>query len=293
MRSRAPRAGAPVLVLLFVALAPRPSAAQATPPDIVVPDDPDAVQVVTLRDGSVLNGRVIDPGPPVRFRLSSGAVVELDPATIRDLRITMGRVVDGELWDPDPNPSRLFFAPTGRTTPAGSGYVGVFGLVLPFVSASPADAFQIAAGTPLVGGFDRRPFYLAPKLRVVDRGGVEGALGAWIISTGDAEDVFSLAYGVATIGDPDRSLTLGLGYGVRGTEVVDRPVVVAGGDVRVSRRVKLVTENWVFPDGYGLASFGPRFLGSRLSADLGVGVFFSSGEPDPLLFPMVNFVYAW
>lgn len=214
--------------------------------------------------------------------------------TLLDGSVLNGRVVDGELWDPDPNPSRLFFAPTGRTTEAGSGYVGVFGIVLPFVSVSPSDAFQIAVGTPIVGGFDDRPFYLAPKVRVVNTGSVQGSLGAWIISTGDASDgVFSLAYGVATIGDPDRSLTLGLGYGVEGSDVVDRPVVVAGGGARVSRRVKLVTENWLFPDGYGLVSFGPRFMGSRLSADLGVGVFFSSGESAPFLFPMVNSVWAW
>jgi hypothetical protein len=63
-----------------------------------------------------------------------------------------------------------------------------------------------------------------------------------------------------------------------------------GGERRLSRRVKFITENYVFTGG-GLLSGGVRFLGESLSADIGlvtpvgVGEFFA--------FPIVNFVWKF
>ena len=68
-------------------------------------------------------------------------------------------------------------------------------------------------------------------------------------------------------------------------------MVVAGFETRVSRRIKLVSENWAFPGGVGFISLGPRFMGDRLSADLGVALGLGDGES--VVFPLVNFVYSW
>lgn len=91
-----------VAIHLSRAALPRTAAARANRPQIVGPDDSAPVQIVPLRDGSVLNGRIVAAGPPVRYRLSSVSIVELDAATIRDIPMATGRVLDGELWDPDP-----------------------------------------------------------------------------------------------------------------------------------------------------------------------------------------------
>ncbi len=56
------------------------------------------------------------------------------------------------------------------------------------------------------------------------------------------------------------------------------------------RGLKLVTENYVF-EGGGIISAGVRFMGRRLSADLGLAT--PLGADEFFVFPMVNFVWAF
>ncbi|HSM06019.1 MAG TPA: hypothetical protein VK858_15485 [Longimicrobiales bacterium] len=286
----------PLLLLAVFTTGAFPGSAAAvqapTVPGLEVLSDTSAVQVVRLRDGSTLYGRVLDTGPPVVLRLRDGQVLRLEPASIRDVEALDGRVVNGEVWEADANPSRLFFAPTARTMPAGSGYFAVYELVVPFLSFSLTDRFMIAGGTPIVGGLDDRPFYVAPKFQLIRRERFQLATGAWIIATGDDEvDLLSLLFGIATWGSPDNAVTVGLGYGFEGSRVADNPALVAGFETRVSRRIKLVSENWYLPGDVGLLSLGPRFMGSRLSADVGLGWVLTDDEN--VLVPLVNFVFTW
>ena len=55
----------------------------------------------------------------------------------------------------------------------------------------------------------------------------------------------------------------------------------------MSRRIKFVTENYVFKGG-GFASGGLRFFGEKLSAD--VGLVLPLFEDDTFVFPMINIV---
>ena len=58
---------------------------------------------------------------------------------------------------------------------------------------------------------------------------------------------------------------------------------------RLSRRVKVITENYGFKAG-GLISVGVRFLGERLSADL--GMFSPLSTEGFFAAPVVNFVWT-
>jgi len=288
------RLGVLALSLALTAFLPRPGMAlqAASVPGLEVPADTTVIQVVRLRDGSILYGRVEDVGPPVVLRLRDGQVLRLDAASIRDVEVLEGRVVDGEVWEADSNPSRLFFAPTARTTPAGSGYFAVYELVVPFLSFSITDRFMIAGGTPIIGGLDDRPFWVAPKLQLIRRERFQLATGAWFITTGDADvDLLSLLFGIATWGSADNAVTVGLGYGFEGSRAADNPALVGGFETRVARRIKLVSENWYLPGDVGLLSVGPRFMGSRLSADVGLGYILT--DDDNVFFPLVNFVFTW
>jgi hypothetical protein len=286
----------PLLIAALAVLSAAPVAplrAQAPVPGLEVPEDTTWVQVIQLLDGSVLYGRIVDTGPPVVVRLGDGQLLRFDPSAIRSVEVLDGRVVDGEVWEEDANPSRLFFAPTARTTPAGSGYFAVYELVIPFLSFSLTDRFMIAGGTPLLGdlGADR-PFYIAPKLQLVRRDRFQFAAGAWIIGTGDEDlDLLSLLLGIATIGSADHAVTVGLGYGFEGTRAADGVALIGGFETRLARRIKLVSENWYLPGDLALVSLGPRFMGSRLSADVGLGWLVGDGES--FFVPLVNFVFTW
>lgn len=277
-------------------LAAAPAAAQApTPPTAPV----DSLREVRLRDGSILYGRVVEETPErVVIVTSTGARIEVARAQIESMRLTSGRAVDGAFWVEDPNSTRLFFTSTARPLRKGDGYISSFMLFLPLVAYGVTDRFTIAGGTPILPEAFGRVLYFAPKYTVMLKeksAFAVGALGFVLPEDVVDEGSIGIVYGAGTWGSRDRALTAGAGWGYRwasGTsDVSNDPVLMLGGETRVSRRVKLITENWVFTSGTteGFVSGGVRFIGDRLSADLGVGGF--TGTSSGCCFPLVNFVY--
>ena len=191
----------------------------------------------------------------------------------------------------DVNTTRLFFGPTARSLPKGQVYLGVYEFFMPFVQVGVTDRFSIGGGTPLVIGFEDfdRPFWITPKLQVLDTGRTQVAAGVF-----HAFDISSngggIAYGVVTHGDSNASFTAGAGmaYAVDGGRAA---VVMIGGDAQIRSNIKVMTENYVWQGGDGVLTGGVRFLGDHLSAD--VGLAFPIGAGEFFAFPVVNFVYVF
>ena len=101
-----------------------------------------------------------------------------------------------------------------------------------------------------------------------------------------------IAYGVVTQGSADSALTVGVGYAYERSYGDNNGaiLVMAGGEHRIKRGLKLLTENY-FWSGGGLAGGGVRWLGERLSVDLGLIV--PLGADEVFAFPMVNFVWRF
>lgn len=138
-------------------------------------------------------------------------------------------------------------------------------------------------------------FYFTPKIGLKTSAKSNLAIGALLIATPEFFDeesqVVGVIYGVGTWGTPDSSFSAGLGYGFVGSEFASKPMVMVGGEVRLSRRLSFVTENWIFPGiNQPLISYGIRFLGSKFSVDL---AFYNVIGEDTLLpgFPYISFVY--
>ncbi len=276
------------LVILQLCARPAPAPAQ---------ESTNAVQQVRLTDGSTFYGTLTEEGDSTRVVLASGGEIVVPKNRVSEVRSVSGQVKDGEFWRDDPNLTRLFFSPTARTLPRGRGYLAAYELLFPFAAQGVSDSFLIAGGTPLFWSDDfdsSRVYYLAPKLRVLSTGRTDIAVGAFHFQqVGASPDnaSFGALYAAITQGTPDRALTLAVGLGYDDDGLVDEPVVMAGGEARVSRTIKLVTENYFGPGGTALLAFGPRFFGERLSADLALGIVVDEG--DAWTFPIVNFVYVW
>lgn len=193
-------------------------------------------------------------------------------------------------WPADPNPTRLFFGPSARPLPRGGVYFGVYEVVMPFVQVGVTDRISVGGGTPLVfGGGSQRPFWFTPKVTVVARERTQASVGVMHIANLDG-DSLGVGYGVVTHGTRDSALTVGVGMAYARLEDASPPIVMVGGEHRVHRNVKLVSENYVF-DGGALASAGVRFMSGRLSADL--GLVSPVGVDEVIVFPMVNVVWAF
>jgi hypothetical protein len=191
----------------------------------------------------------------------------------------------------DANTTRLFFGPTARSLPRGQVYLGVYEFFMPFVQVGVTDRLSIGGGTPLMFGIEdfERPFWITPKLQVLDTGRTQVAAGVFHAFDADSSGG-GIAYGVVTRGDQNASFTGGVGmaYSVDGGRAA---VVMIGGDARVRRNVKVMTENYIWQGGEGVMTGGFRFLGDHLSADVGLAI--PVGAGDFFAFPVVNFVYVF
>lgn len=212
---------------------------------------PGELQELRLVDGSVLYGSVVEVGDTITFRLVSGDTIRIGRNRIAALSTARGTVSNGTFFREDPNRSRLFFAPTGRSIPKGGGYFAVYEIYIPFVAVAPSDRLTVSAGTPLIfgGDEDSRPFWISAKAQVVARERIQVGVGALDVHA-EGHDI-GVLFGVSTIGGTDRAVTLGLGYGYADGDLADRPALLLGGEARVSAHAKLMTENYVFPGGGG------------------------------------------
>jgi len=286
----AERWGRSLLVMGLIALgAPTPSVAQEVQVQALAPGE--ALYEIRLTDGSVLFARVTAAeGEAIVLVTSGGARLEVERSQIREARVAEGRVVRGEFWREDPNPSRLFFTATGRTLDKGEAYIGTYFIVLPFIAVGVSDRVTLAAGAPLFFS-EFQWFYLAPKVQLLRTPSAHVSVGTLLLFFDDER--VGINYGVGTFGTTDNSLTVGLGFGFTGEEFSSQPVAMIGGEARLSRRIKLITENYFLPGETGvLFSGGLRIIGERFSTDLALAG--AAGDGDFLCCaPLVNFSYAF
>jgi hypothetical protein len=274
--------------------------AHAQTPDKVrdalkVPDSA-KLQIFTLRDGSTLVGRVVTAGQDTVVVQSSLGRISLPITTISGVQqVDASKMKDGEYWFPNPNETRLFFAPSGRMLAKGEGYVADYEVFFPGAAYGLTDNVSIGGGASLFPtGLDNQVFYFAPKIGGEVKKNVNLAVGALILGGIPDESTVGVVYGVGTLGPPDASITAGLGYGFAGTTIASNPVAMIGGELRVARRVALVSENYIIPGSTvnPLYSYGVRLMGENLTVDL--ALFNVTGrESAGIGFPFVDFVFRF
>ncbi|MGH7635934.1 MAG: hypothetical protein ACRENC_19580, partial [Gemmatimonadaceae bacterium] len=224
--------------------------------------------------------------------------------------IRAGDMHGGEYWFPDPNRTRLFFAPTARMLDEGEGYYMNTYLLLQNFVGGLTDRVTVGGGFSLIPGVNPTNwlYYVTPKISVYDSDELHAAAG---VLAGVVPHVsgggFGLLYGVVTTGGRDRSISAGTGVGYAGSSISTRPVFMLGGETRVSRRVALLSENYLYVQGdkssqcgvsscrtvtnndaSGVISYGVRFLGEKLSVDF--ALFQVASHDTDWIFPGIPYV---
>ena len=273
--------------------APGSAGAQKTSLDSLATADTALRHVVRLRDGSTLVGRVIAvTWDSATIALPSGTMTFARAAVSEVKEFPATRLHRGVYWPENPNPTRLLFSATAESLRKGEGYYWNTWLFFHGAAYGITDRLTMGAGFSLVPGLnlDDDVFYLTPKLALVQTANAGLAIGALLafvpgLATSSGSNSLGILYGVGTTGSRESNLSLGLGWGYVGGELADRPIVMLGGQSRLSRRLSAISENWFVPaDGrfQGAVSYGLRFLAERLSVDLA----FVNSTEDPL-FPGV------
>jgi hypothetical protein len=271
-----------------VATAQQPAAAKQIPLRIA---DSTQVQVIRLRDGSSIVGRITEIGTDtVKFAATSGtlSIARVDIVELRE--VAKASMRKGEVWPANPNATRLLFSPTGRMLEKGEGYFNDTYLFLLSVHGGLTSRFTLGGGLSVLplDDFTDNALFVMPKIGVVASpkfnlavGALAGFVGA-AFDDGDQDASFGVLYAVGTAGSPDASVSFGTGLAYAGGNFADRPVAMLGADARLSRRISFVTENYLIPneDVSTVISYGLRFFGEKLSADL--AFWYVPGEDIPV-----------
>ncbi len=202
----------------------------------------------------------------------------------------------------DPNQTRLFFAPTGRSLKAGEGYFSVYEVVFPDVNYAILDNISIGGGIFPFSTSEYQLFWFTPKIGLIQK--EKFALSTGLLhfqihdeidpneedtdgETSDPMESFGIAYGVGTYGNRDYAVTLGVGFAY-GDDAGNRPAIMLGGEYRLTESTKLISENWIIPnmdDPFGL--IGIRWFGKKMAVDFALG---RTSGMDIIAFPWVDFV---
>ena len=84
---------------------------------------PGNIQIVTCRDGSIYIGRITEVAKDSIIFVTEHGTLTIPTVDILKVREAPEKSVnDGTCWFPDPNRTRLFFAPTGRMLEKGDWY---------------------------------------------------------------------------------------------------------------------------------------------------------------------------
>lgn len=297
-----------VLSVLFCCLGLFISDADAKkPPELVIADSTQ-IQMLNLQDGSFLIGRITDIlNDAVLFTTEYGSL-RISKTEIEKIKtFTANKHSDGVYYIENPNYTRLFFAPTGRMLKKKEGYFADYYIFFPTAVYGISNKVTMGLGMSIFpgGNLSEQLYYATPKfsLKETEKYAVSaGVLAIKIPNFGEESDTlsgtsdsddspstFGILYTVGTYGGPDRSLTFGLGYGFVDDKLADRPIVVLGGEYRLSNRIALVSENWAIPgtDG-GIMIYGLRFIGMKMCVDF--AFLTPVGAEQTVAIPYIDFV---
>ena len=180
--------------------------------------------MLRTRDGSVLIGKLIEQASDSVIIQMTGGRIVVARSRIAELRVLAPRSLrEGEYWIPDPNDTRLFFAPTGRMLARGDGYFSdTYLLLLNFVGGV-TSRFTMGGGFSIIPSDNPQNniLYITPKFGILQSERVNVAIGGVAALAGfegmdDKLRNFGILYGVGTVGSPDASVTLGTGLAYTG-----------------------------------------------------------------------------
>ncbi|WP_218089757.1 hypothetical protein [Rhodohalobacter halophilus] len=205
-------------------------------------------------EGNVFFGYLISENDQsVVLNVESVGEVTILRENIRSMtQIDSERIINGSYYYENPQATRYFFAPNALGLPKGRGYYQNTWIFFNNVNYGISDNFSLGGGiVPLfLFGVSSTPVWILPKVTFpVANEKLHLGAGAMIGGLiGTVTESLGLFYGVGTLGDRDKNLTVGIGYGYAGEEVSSTPLINISGMIRVNRRLYLLTENYFVPE---------------------------------------------
>lgn len=240
---------------------------------------------IKLNDGTSLIGSILSiDSTTVHFKTSSIAKIDIPVVQIKSMNdLNSGILNKGNDWVPNPFPTKYFFSASAINLHKNEGYYQNTYLFMNSVNYGFTDYFSIGAGLEVLSTFGSLTsgdkftpiYYIAPKVGFKVTEKIHLGAGLTFINVGDffGNSGIGLASGLATYGSIENNVTLGIGSGFSfKNEYMSNVSFSLSGMTRVSKRLALVTENYLIPVDnyyYGMYSYGMRFIANKISVDLG------------------------
>jgi hypothetical protein len=234
---------------------------------------------IETRDGNEYVGRLVsqDADKVILLTENLGEISILTKDIVAQKEILPDQVKDGEIWFPNPQATRYFWAPNGYGLKKGEGYYQNIWVLWNQFAYGITDNFSIGATViPLfLFGGGPTPVFINPKISFpLEKNKFNlgaGALAGTVLGESDA--TFGILYGVSTFGTPDNNVSIGLGYGFAGGEWATTPLINFCGMFRLSSRWYFLSENYYIglgDGGGGIISAGARWIIKKAAVDFGL-----------------------
>lgn len=240
---------------------------------------------INMNDGAEFIGNVVSENDSImQFLTGKYGQLSIQKKEIAKVtEIARSSVVKGKIWGENPQSTRYLFMPNGYGLKKGEGYYQNIWVLFNQVSVGVTDYFSVGAGTvpTFLFGTGVMPFWIVPKFSipvVKDKFNVGvGAFTGTVI--GESNSGFGILYGLASVGNRNSNLTIGLGYGYAAGSMAKSPMISLAGMVRVSPKGYLLTENYyikVDTETMTLISLGGRSMLGKAGLDYGLVMPFMS-----------------
>lgn len=227
-------------------------------------------------DGNIFVGNIIS---------EDSTTIVMKTTTLGELRVPKNNIKSriilrqlkyekGQIWLPNPQSSRYFWAPNGYGLEKGTSYYQNIWILYNQFSYGLTNNFSIGAGlVPLfLFGGTSSPVWIVPKLSIpVVRDKFNIGTGAFIGTVlGENSGVFGLLYGTTTFGSRDRNISVGLAYGFAQDDWLKVPVINISSMIRTGPKGYFITENYIISaegETVAVLSLGGRSIIRNIGLD--------------------------
>ncbi|MDX9726715.1 MAG: hypothetical protein RBT38_10050 [Bacteroidales bacterium] len=256
-------------------------------------EKPDSTMTLRIEtnDGNIFIGSVVsEDSLAMVLQTESLGEIRIPQNSIKTRTLLTQVVkVGNDIWLPNPQSSRYFWAPNGYGLEENTSYYQNIWILYNQFSFGLTDNFSLGAGMmPLflfAGG--STPIWIVPKFSIpVEKDKFNLGTGAFLGTiVGEETGMFGLLYGTATIGSRDKNVSFGLAYGFAGGEWLNVPVINVSSMIRTGPKGYFITENYVITaegEIVVLLSAGGRSIIRNIGLDYSLWI--------PLGFEMDTFV---
>ncbi len=216
---------------------------------------PDTTRVfrIETKDGNIFTGYILaQDSADLILKTEKLGEIKMPMAEIKSkTELKEVILVNNEIWLPNPQSGRYFWAPNGYGLEKGSSYYQNIWVLYNQVSFSISNNFSLGGGIiPLfLFAGAPTPAWIIPKISIpVTKDKVNIGTGALLGSViGEEFTTFGLLYETTTFGSRDKNFSLGFAYGFAAGDWMARPIINFSTMLRAGPKGYFISENYIIP----------------------------------------------